>query len=406
MKVLNDVMQAIKRVRVLNGSVSKQSAKHQRATTGISHVTASKKHKRKVVPGQLAGIEHIGDIMTPPAIGSVDITYTDYSEAQIKTGDISDIEAFLKVPQPDWVKVRWLNVSNTHPYVVRLFQQHFGFHTLTAEDVLHVPQRPRIEFFDDHLFVVLRMLTLGNDTKEDDLINPTLNIEQVSLFLYDGVVLTFQEEPGDVWQPIRERLKTQSRRIRKNNTGYLLYALLDAVVDHCFPVLEQYGERLEDLELVTLEKPTPQVLHQIHRIKRELALLRRIVWPMREVIDQLYREEGGRINDATRPYLRDVYEHNIQIVEIIESYREMASGLTDLYMSAMSNRMNEIMKLLTIMSSVFIPLTFIAGIYGMNFKYMPELTWYWAYPALWGIFVLLTIVMVFYFWRKGWLSKG
>lgn len=285
-------------------------------------------------------------------------------------------------------------------------QQHFAFHTLTAEDILHVPQRPRIEFFEDHLFVVLSMMTLATTESEKASTDPILNSDQVSLLLYDNTLITFQEKPGDVWQPIRDRLKIENRRIRKNGPGYLLYALLDTLVDHCFLVLEQYGDILEELELITLEKPTPKVLHRIHCIKRELAQLRRIVWPMREVVDQLYRDEGGRIDDATRPYLRDVYEHNIQIVEIIESYREMASGLTDLYMSAISNRTNEIMKVLTIMSSVFIPLTFIAGIYGMNFKYMPELSWSWAYPALWGVFILLTSGMMFFFWRKGWLNHG
>ena len=157
---------------------------------------------------------------------------------------------------------------------------------------------------------------------------------------------------------------------------------------------------------MTLEKASPDVLHRIHSVKRELALLRRIVWPMREVIDQLYREEQGRITEATRPYLRDVYEHTIQIVEIIESYREMASGLTDLYMSAVSNRMNEIMKVLTIMASVFIPLTFVAGVYGMNFTNMPELAWPWAYPAVWGVFIALTLGMLLYFRHKGWIGKG
>ncbi|WP_259365713.1 magnesium/cobalt transporter CorA [Colwellia sp. MB02u-6] len=232
-----------------------------------------------------------------------------------------------------------------------------------------------------------------------------LDSEQVSLFLYDNVLITFQEKKGDVWQPIRDRLQKDNVRIRKYGTDYLLYALLDAIVDHCFPVLEQYGDVLEELEQVTLNNPSEGVLHSIHSVKQQLVLLRRVVWPMREVVDQLYREEDGRITDATKPYLRDVYEHTIQIVEIIESYREMASGLTDLYMSAVSNRMNEIMKVLTIMASVFIPLTFIVGVYGMNFQYMPELTWRWAYPVIWCVFILLTIVMLLYFWHKGWIGK-
>jgi magnesium transporter len=254
------------------------------------------------------------------------------------------------------------------------------------------------------VFVVLRMLQLVECAPDNTSAGGVLDAEQVSLLLYDRVLITFQEKPGDVWKPIRERLQKDNVRIRKSGTGYLLYALLDAMVDHCFPVLEQYGDLLEELELITLEKPTPEVLHRIHAVKRELSLLRRIVWPMREVVDQLYREEDGRMGEVTKPYLRDVYEHTIQIVEIIESYREMVSGLTDLYMSAVSNRMNEIMKVLTIMSSVFIPLTFVAGVYGMNFAYMLELTQRWAYPAIWGVFILLTVGMIFFFKRRGWLG--
>jgi magnesium transporter len=234
----------------------------------------------------------------------------------------------------------------------------------------------------------------------------TLDTEQVSVFLYDRVLITFQERPGDLWQPIRARLEIDSLRIRKSGTGYLLYSLLDAVVDNCFPVLEYYGDTLEALEELTLDNPTSELQRNIHRIKRELASLRRIVWPMREVVDNLYRDEGGRIAESTRPYLRDVYEHTIQIVEIIESYRELASGLTDLYMSAVSNRMNEIMKVLTVMASVFIPLTFIAGVYGMNFQFMPEVAWRWGYPMVWGLFILLTLGMLLFFRRKGWIGSG
>ena len=243
----------------------------------------------------------------------------------------------------------------------------------------------------------------GDEENESDTFS--IDAEQVSLFLFDHDVITFQEKPEDVWQPIRLRIKADRARIRKSGAGYLTYVLLDAVVDHCFPVLEQYGDVLEDLEMATLEQPSPELLNRIHSVKRELALLRRIVWPMREVTDQLYREEGVRIEEETRPFLRDVYEHTIQIVEIIESYREMASGLTDLYMSAVSNRMNEVMKVLTVMASVFIPLTFVAGVYGINFKYMPELDVPWAYPAVWVCFVVMTAGMLLYFRHKGWIGR-
>lgn len=401
-KVATDGSDAIDRALGYAVSTMGKGARTLGSTLGLPGISRARRHRVK--PGEIPGIENLKGVATPPEAGTVAISYIDYSDTQVKSGEISDLDLFLNTPRPDWVAVRWINVSNTHPYVVNLFRSHFEFHTLTAEDVLHIPQRPRIEFFDDHIFVVLRMLHLM--PPEEHTGYSTLDAEQVSLFLYDNVLITFQEKPGDVWQPIRDRLHSENVRVRKNGAGYLLYSLLDAVVDHCFPALEQYGDLLEDLEVMTLETPSPDVLHRIHSVKRELSLLRRIVWPMREVVDQLYREEEGRIAETTRPYLRDVYEHTIQIVEIIESYREVASGLTDLYMSAVSNRMNEIMKVLTIMASVFIPLTFVAGVYGMNFQYMPELAMRWAYPAIWSVFILLTIGMVLYFHHKGWDWQG
>lgn len=361
-----------------------------------------------ITPGERPGIEHLPEIETPPDPDTVTVTCIDYSLDRLESREIEDIDLFLDEPRPDWIQVRWINVSGLHPYVVNRFRTRFNFHTLAAEDVLHIPQRPKIEFFDEYVFTTVRMLQLVSAEQDSHQIrgrDQILDAEQVSLFLYSDTLITFQEKPGDVWPPIRERLKADNTRMRRNGAHYLLYALLDAIVDHCFPVLEQYGDVLEELELLTLENPSPQVLHRIHSVKRELALLRRIVWPTREVIDQLYREEDGHIGDTTRPYLRDVYEHTIQIVEIIESYREMAGGLTDLYMSAISNRMNEIMKVLTIMASVFIPLTFVAGVYGMNFENMPELGEPWGYPAVWGIFVALAGGMLWFFRHKGWIGK-
>lgn len=359
----------------------------------------------RAAPGEQApGIENMRDVNTVPDPGTIAISFIDYCGDQIETGEVEDLDAFLATDRPEWSETRWINVSGLHPYVVNKFRERFGFHTLTAEDALHFPQRPRMEMFDDHAFIVGRMVQrLKSDPSNPDS-EDGLDTEQVSLFAYRDTLITFQQKPGDVWEPIRERLKVENSRIRKHGTGYLLYALLDAVVDHGFPVLEKYGDILEELEIITLETPTPSVLHKIHSVKRELSLLRRIVWPLREVVDGLYREEEGLIGDETKPYLRDVYEHTIQIVEIIESYREMASGLADLYMSAVSNKMNEIMKVLTIMASVFIPLTFVAGVYGMNFQHMPELAFEWAYPAVWVTFVVLTVGMLGFFKYKGWIG--
>lgn len=385
----------------------KMNKKKKLLDLALSYSRITKKSRRayRAKPGEIPGNEHIEKALLLPDPGRVSINYFDYCATKIETGTITDLDEFLDTPMPDWVTVRWINISNMHPSVISQLRQHFEFHTLTAENVLRVTQRPRVETFDDHLFVILRTLQLIQHKAEDGSTDWILDTEQVSLFLYAKVLITFQEKPGDVWQPIRERLQKENLRIRKSGTGYLLYSLLDVVVDNFFPVLEYYDELLEDLEQGTLDEPSPEVLHRIHFVKRELALLRRVIWPMREVVDQFYRDEGGSIDDAIRPYLRDVYEHTIQIVEIIESYREVASGLTDLYMSAVSNRMNEIMKVLTIMASVFIPLTFIAGVYGMNFQFMPEISWRWGYPAIWAVFFSLTLGMVLYFRRKGWIGK-
>lgn len=363
------------------------------------------RREMRAAPGEQApGIENVPDVNLPPEPGTISISYIDYSDERLESGTVDDLNDFLSIERGNWVSVRWVNVSGLHPYIIKQFRDHYGFHTLTAEDVLHFPQRPRIEFFDDHVYVVSRMLQMLKSDSSDPSSPAALDTEQVSMFVYDHTLITFQERQGDVWEPIRDRLNVENSRIRKSGTGYLLYALMDAAVDHGFPVLEKYGDILEDLEIVTLEHPTPEVLHRIHSIKRELSLLRRIVWPLREVVDRLYREEEGLVEEETKPYLRDVYEHTIQIVEIIESYREMASGLADLYMSAVSNRMNEIMKVLTIMASVFIPLTFVAGVYGMNFQHMPELAVEWAYPAVWATFIVLTVSMLTFFRIKGWIG--
>ena len=259
-----------------------------------------------------------------------------------------------------------------------------------------MPQRPKVESYDEHLFVVMRMLQVKNGD---------LRAEQVSIFMIGDTVITFQETHGDCWEPIRARIKLPDSRFHSHDIGYLVYALLDATVDHCFPILEQYGDNLEALEQVVLKNPTPQVLGQIHAIKRDLSLLRRVMWPMRDAIDVIYRDEEERFDPGVRTYMRNVYDHSVQIIDIIETYREMASGLTDLYMSAVGNRMNEIMKVLTIMASFFIPVTFVAGVYGMNFKIIPETEWKYGYPAFWCVCIAMTIGLLFYFKRKGWLSR-
>jgi magnesium transporter len=225
----------------------------------------------------------------------------------------------------------------------------------------------------------------------------------VSIFVGHRTVLTFQETPGDVWDPIRQRIRTPGSAVRRNDASFLAYSLIDAVVDEAFPILELFGDRLEDLEDRVLLHPTQDTIQEIHRIKRELLLVRRALWPMREVLHKMQREPHECFSEVTRTYIRDVYDHAVQAIDIVETYREVGTGLTETYMTSMSNRMNEIMKVLTIMGTIFIPLTFFAGVYGMNFHYFPELEWRYAYPLFWLICLATAGGMVVWFRRRGWL---
>jgi len=351
----------------------------------------------KAPPGSAPGIESMDDVNQPPAAGVIRVRCVDYAPDRIETRDVPDLDAFLKESRPEWSKVRWINVDGLHPWVVNRLGEQYGFHTLAAEDVLRVPQRPKLEDYDDSLFIVVRMLMLMEDH---------LKHEQVSMFFYDDMLITFQEIEGDVWDPIRKRLEKPTSRLRNNDSSYLLYALLDATVDHCFPILEQYGDLLERLEEEVIESATPAVQRRIHQVKRELSLLRRVIWPMREVINTLHREETEEVSQYAKAYMRDVYDHTVQVMDVVETYREMVAGLNDLYMSVVSNRMNEIMKVLTIMASFFIPITFLAGVYGMNFEFIPELHWKYSYDVFWGICLSIMGALTFYFYKRGWIGGG
>lgn len=350
----------------------------------------------KAPPGSSPGIESLLDDTAPPAEGSIGIHCVQYSEAKLESFEVTDLQGFLAEPRPDWVKVRWINVDGLHPHIVNLFRATFGFHTLAAEDVLRTPQRPKLEDYDTYLFIVMHMLSL-DELKVSD--------EQVSLFFYSDTLITFQEREGDIWDPVRERLKNPESRLRNQDVSYLLYTLLDALVDHCFPLLEKYGDQLESLEDQILTNPAHESQRRIHAVKRELSLLRRVLWPTREVINTLQREETSEVSPYTRTYMRDVYDHTIQVMDVLETYREMAGGLNDLYMSVVSNRMNEVMKVLTLMASFFIPITFLAGVYGMNFEHIPELAWPYSYAVFWGVCLLTVGGLASYFFRKGWFDR-
>lgn len=351
------------------------------------------RHHRPV-PGAIGGIEAVPDVDKPPAPGTVYIRCIDYCKDRVESFDVEDLNSFLATPRPEWVTVRWINVDGLAPWVVNRLRETFDFHTLAAEDVLHVPQRPKVEQYDNEIFVTARMMRI---------IDGHISAEQISMFFRPNLLVTFQETRGDVWEPIRQRIDNKSSRLRAHNAAFLLYALLDAIVDHCFPILEHYGDTLEDMEVQVVETPEPAVLRRVHEIKRELIVLRRVMWPMREVISELQREEHKSITKPVRAFMRDVYDHTIQIIDIIETYREMGGSLTDLYMSSVSNRMNEIMKVLTIMASLFIPITFLAGVYGMNFDAMPELHWRYGYALVWASFIIVIAGLLVYFRRKDWI---
>jgi magnesium transporter len=325
--------------------------------------------------------------------GPVRIRLIDYDEAHVDEKDFEKIEDALQVR--DTPTVSWINVDGIHDTgMIEKLGSHFGIHPLVLEDIVNTSQRPKMEDFGDYIYVVLKMLYLDKNE---------LVTEQVSIVLGRNFVLSFQERPGDVFNPVRERLRSTKWRIRKLGADYLTYALVDMIVDNYFLILENFGERIEHLEEELIERPTPTRLQAIHTLKRELIFLRKSVWPLRELISGMERAESDLITDVMPVYLRDVYDHTIQVMDTVESYRDMVSGMLDTYLSSVSNRMNEVMKVLTIIATIFIPITFIAGIYGMNFQNMPELSWSWAYFVALGLMGCISLVLIMYFRRKGWL---
>jgi magnesium transporter len=299
--------------------------------------------------------------------------------------------------------VTWINVDGLHRIeVIENLCSCFGIHPLTVEDILNTTQRPKLDIFDDYIFLVIKMQTYNTDTRQID-------VEQVSFILGKNYLLSFQEKAGDTFDGVRNRISNSKGRIRKMKADYLAYALLDSIIDNYFSVLEKVGEEIEFMEEELVNDPAAETLHRIHILKREMILLRRSVWPLREVINSLLRgEETDLIGEAIYFYLKDLYDHTIQIIDTIETFRDIISGMIDIYLSSASNRMNEIMKVLTVFAAIFIPLTFIAGIYGMNFDRtasplnMPELGWFYGYPFALSLMVATAFGMLIYFKRKKW----
>lgn len=349
-----------------------------------------KRHSQKKAGSPPGTLVHIGEKKAE----TVRITYIDYDDQSFQEKQVKNIEECF--PFKDTPTVTWINIDGIHDTdMIEKIGKHYNLHPLILEDILNTTQRPKFEDYDNHLFIVLKMLMPAGEKQ-------LIQFEQVSIVVGHKFVLSFQESIGDVFEPIRDRLRNSKGRIRKMDSDYLAYALLDAVVDGCFSVLETIGDTIESMEERLAKEPTEKILRQIHSLKREMIFLRKSIWPLRELISSLQRSESGLIAQSTDVFLRDVYDHTIQVIDTVESFRDIVSGMLDLYLSSISNKMNAVMKVLTIIATIFIPLTFIAGIYGMNFKYMPELEWRWSYAVVWLVMITVAGGMIIYFRKKKW----
>jgi len=339
-------------------------------------------------PGTLL---HVGE----QKVEQVKISVIDYDKQKLDIKDLQSVEEML--PFKETPTVTWLNIIGLHDVdVLQKIGNHFDIHSLVLEDIMNTSQRTKIEMYDDYVYIILKMIDY-NDQRND------MEIEQVSLILGKHFVFTFQEREGDIFESVRKRIHNINSRLRNHGPDYLAYALIDVIVDHYFIILEKFGEIIESLEERIIESPQKSLVSEIQRIKREIIILRKSLWPLREAIAELHREDHALITDFTLTYLSDTYDHTLQVLDTLETYREMVVAIMDVYQSNLSNRMNEVMKVLTIIATIFIPLTFIAGIYGMNFENMPELKWPMGYLYVLSIMVCVVIVMVLFFRRKKWL---
>jgi magnesium transporter len=354
----------------------------------MAKLTKKRSKKAGLPPGTLV---HIGEKLTEKTrIAVVEYDGQGFQEKELET--LETCYLFPKEPS-----VTWVNVVGIHQVeVLEKLGNCFGVHPLALEDILNTEQRPKIEDYGEDLFIVVKLISSNEERDEID-------AEQISLILRPNAILSFQEKEGDDFSTVKERLRAGKGRLRKMGADYLAYTLLDIVVDQYFVVLEKLGERLEVLEERLLADPGTATLQKIQNLKKEMLLLRKWIWPLREVISSLERGEFPGIQESTRIYLRDVYDHTIQVMDAIEIYRDMLSGMLDIYLSSLNNRMNAVMKVLTIIATIFMPLTFLAGVYGMNFKHMPELDWPWGYPIILILMASVAILMLTLFRRKKWL---
>ena len=350
-------------------------------------------------PGAPPGTLDLEPDAPPP-----EIVLIDYCEATATRSNLANPQeavAYLDTESVSWVDM--LGLGNKETW--RQMGDVFNLHLMTQEDVVNVPQRPKVVDYEDHILIIAWMVMIKPNSDN-------FHKEQVSFILGKHYLLTVQEEPDyDCFGPVRDRIRKGQGTIRKHGADYLAYTLLDSIIDGFFPVLEVYGERIEELEDEVVARPTRKTLEKIYKIRRELLTLRRAIWPQRDAINVLIRDTSDLVTPEVRIYLRDCYDHTVQVMDMVETYRELSSGLMDVYLSSVGNKMNEIMKLLTVISSIFIPLTFVAGIYGMNFNTekspfnMPELNWYLGYPLCLALMGTIASGLVYFFWRRGWFEN-
>jgi magnesium transporter len=343
-------------------------------------------------PRAPAALVHAGSQQVP---ADARITMFDFDEQHLIEKNLSKVEECM--PFANASSVTWINVDSVRmPGVLDTFGKTLGFHPLMLEDILHTDQRPKFEDYGDYAYVVLKMLDLETTTGN-------VTIEQLSLVIGANYVISFQELPGDVFNGVRERIRKSVGRIRKLKSDYTAYALMDAIIDRYFDVLDKIGDKIEQVEIALAANPKPDTLRQIHDLRRELIFVRKSVWPLREVIASLQRSDSPLIHDTTGLYLRDLHDHVVRVTEGIDTYRDMLSGMQDVYLSSISNRSSEVMKVLTLFSSIFLPLTFITGVFGMNFHNFPELDWQFGFQGTVLLMLVMVIGMVTFFKYKKWL---
>ncbi len=331
-----------------------------------------------------------------PRITVIDYDEYHYHEAEVK--EVSECFVFKEKPTITWINIDGLRQGD----ILEKLGACYGIHPLVLEDIL-TDQRPKIEEYEDYIFIVLKMLYY-DENGDEELGDNVIDIDQISLILGPNFIISFKEKEVDVFDPIRDRLRSAKGRIRKQGSDYLAYSMIDAIVDHYFIIMEKLGERFEDLEDAVVANPEPEILTIIYNLKRDMLFLRKSVWPLREAISKMQRVDSPLITDSTKIYLRDVYDHTIQVIENVETFRDMSASLLETYLSSLSNRLNEVIKVLTIISTIFMPLTFLSGLFGMNVQTMVE--WLeppWSFLGIVASMLLITLVMLMYFKRKGWL---